>query len=169
MTDMDLINELGLGTATAAPAEASAAAGSASAAEPEDAVEAKSRPERSELKIVGEIKTGLGLLPAKQAFGGGGGGKRGSKYPFESLAAPTKNDAGEVTGYSFFEVKMSDVENADEKKLKGAIQAAVAAQNKSAKEAGEVTKYVSRALIENGAYVGTAVYRVDDTLGSDDD
>ena len=163
--DLDLINSLGLGASE--PTEQPAVV---EGTEPADEAEAATAPAKREaIKITGEIKTGLAALLPARAPSGGGFGKRGSKYPFEDLTAPAKNEAGEVTGYSFFEVRLTDVENADAKKLQSAIQAAVAAQNKQAKEAGEVTKYVSRTIVgEDGAYAGSSVYRVDDTINEDD-
>lgn len=160
-SDIDLINELGLGSS--ASTEAPAETVEATEAEP------AGRAPRSEIKIVNKPQVAVGLLPARVAFGGGNTGKRGSKYPFEELTEPQKDAEGNVVGYSFFEVKLADVENADAKKLQAAVQAAVAAQNKQAKAAGEGVKYVSRTLLgEQNEYVGTAVYRVDDTLGDDD-
>lgn len=155
--DLDLINSLGLGAVEGTEATAETAEVAAD-------VEAATAPaKRTEVKIVGTIAKKTGLLPAKVAFGGGGG-RSGSKYPFETLNAPTVEN-GEVVGYDFFEVRLTDVENADAKKLQGAIQAAVAAQNKKAKEDGEATYFVSRSVVEEGAYVGSAVYRTDDRDG----
>jgi len=168
MSDEALLAELGLGTTateTATPAvgaEPNAAENVAATEGAETAEKAKRAP-RVEIKI-NKTSTGVGLLPARVAFGGGGG-RQGSKYPFEDLTAPTKNEAGEVTGYSFFDILLSDVENADEKKLQGAIQAAVAQKNKQEKEAGTKTHYVSRTKLDDaGAYIGASVYRVDDTI-----
>lgn len=157
--EANILDELGL---TDASSETAVVETTASAATEEAAPVA--RAERTELKIVGEVAIATGLLPALERNGFGGGGKRGSKYPFEQLVEPTKNEAGEVTGYSNFTVRLDAVENADGKKLKGAIQAAVAQQNKQAKDSGAVERYVTRSVIENGEYVGSTVYRVDDTL-----
>lgn len=163
MSDMDLINSLGLGTTETETPVAT------ETTEVTEAPEAATAPaKRTEIKIVGTIVKATGLLPAR-APSGGGFGKKGSKYPFETLAAPTKDEAGAVTGYDYFEVKLTDVENADAKKLQGAIQAATAAANKTAKEDGSTVKYVSRTILDDeGAYVGSSVYRVDDTLEEDD-
>lgn len=157
----ELLNSLGLGDTSV---ETTSTETTVDAAEP-----ATAPAKRTEIKIVGEIKKSNGLLPAR-APSGGGFGKRESKYPFETLAAPSVDEAGTVTGYDFFEVKLSDVENADAKKLQGAIQAAVAAQNKKAKEDNSGVKYVSRTLLDAaGAYEGSAVYRVDNTIGEDEE
>lgn len=121
---------------------------------------------RVEIKIA---KTSLGvsaLLP-EQARGGGGFGEREQKYPFKDLVAPAKNEAGDVVGYAFFDVLLADTD-ADAKKLRGAVQAAVAAANKKAKEDGEPQRFVSRTkLDDDGAYIGSSVYRVDDTQDED--
>lgn len=121
---------------------------------------------RVEIKIA---KTSLGvsaLLP-EQARGGGGFGEREQKYPFKELVAPAKDAEGNVTGYAFFDVLLADTD-ADAKKLRGAVQAAVAAANKKAKEDGEPQRFVSRTkLDDDGAYIGSSVYRVDDTQDED--
>lgn len=160
MTDENLLAELGLsteGTATEATTETTG----------EAVAEKATRAPRVEIKI-NKTSVGLGLLPARVAFGGGGG-PRGSKYPFADLVAPAKDEAGNVTGYAFFDILLTDVENADEKKLQGAIQAAVAQQNKQNKADGSIVRYVSRTkLDESNAYVGSSVYRVDDTVAEDD-
>jgi hypothetical protein len=157
-SDMDLISSLGL-----APGDDTVGSSELSNDDKEPATSAP-RAERTELKIVGKIATGAGALPAEAPRGGGFGGKRGSKYPFEDLEAPAQNKDGSWA-YSFFTITLADVENADDKKLRGAIQAAVAQQNKQAKEANEKTKYVSRTVLDaSGAYAGSSVYRVDDTL-----
>lgn len=175
MTDNDLISSLGLGaetsTETAAPAAAETAGetvGEVAEGEGEGATEGRAK--RSEIKITQPIvKKQAALLPSK-AVGGGFGGKRGSKYPFETLDAPTKDAEGTVTGYDYFEVLLKDVENADQKKLQAAIQAATANANKAAKEANEPQRFVSRTVLgENEEYVGSAVYRVDDTIDGEDD
>lgn len=161
MNDAELLANLGL-TEDNSATEAT----TVDTAAPADEAEPKTKATRTEIKITGEIATTVrkGLPP--QARNGFGGGKRGSKYPFESLVAPVEVD-GEYE-YSNFTVKLTDVENADAKKLQGAIQAAVAAQNKQAKEAGSEVYYVSRTETgDNGEYVGSTVYRVDQTLGAD--
>lgn len=161
----ELLSALGLGDVAGEVATSDTASETVA-----DTAEAATTPvKRTEIKIVGEIKKSNGLLPAR-APSGGGFGKRESKYPFETLSAPSVDEAGSVTGYDFFEVKLSDVENADAKKLQGAIQAAVAAQNKKAKEENSGVKYVSRTLLDAaGAYEGSAVYRVDGTIGDDEE
>ena len=172
--EADLLNELGLGSAvteTAAVAEqatevaqtAPAAEVDANTGEAVTSADAAKAP-RTELKIVGEVAISGGLLPASQR-GAGFGGKRGSKYPFEDLDAPVKNEAGEVTEYKFFTVNLTDCEEGTPaEKLKGAINAATAQQNKVAKAENRVERYVTRQVVENGEYVGSSVYRVDDTL-----
>ncbi|QIG68410.1 hypothetical protein EVB62_008 [Rhizobium phage RHph_TM33] len=156
MSDLDLINQLGLGTETVTETAAEVAADAEAAT--------TSRAPRTEIKITGTIAKSSGRLPAR-ATNGGGFGDRESKYPFESLAAPVlaTDEEGEYWSFDFFEVKLSDVENADAKKLQGAIQAAAAAQNKKNREEGTGIKYVTRTVLgENEEYVGSAVYRVDD-------
>lgn len=172
-SDNDLISSLGLGdtASTTDTATVDATGEVADTTVDGDETEAgEGRAKRSEIKLVQPIvKKQAALLPSK-AVGGGFGGKRGSKYPFETLDAPTKNDAGEVTGYDYFEVLLKDVENADQKKLQAAIQAATANANKAAKEANEAQRFVSRTVLgENEEYVGSAVYRVDDTIDDGDD
>ncbi|QOE32073.1 hypothetical protein CPT_Palo_014 [Rhizobium phage Palo] len=155
MSDLDLLNDLGLTSdaTDGAPVEGDVVEGVEA--------EAATRAKRTEIKIVGTIAKQSGLLPAR-APSGGGFGERGSKYPFETLAAPTVDAEGNPTAFDFFEVKLTDVENADAKKLQGAIQAAVAAQNKTNKTEGNGIKYVSRTVLgEDGSYVGAAVYRTD--------
>ena len=155
-TDDALLSELGLTDDAAGAAEA-----------PVDTVADEAEPAtktaRTEIKVVGSIATGKRKgLPAL-VRNGFAGGKRGSKYPFESLVAPVEVD-GEYE-YSNFTVKLTDVENADAKKLQGAIQAATAAQNKQAKAEGNGVYYVSRTETgENGEYIGSTVYRVDQTI-----
>lgn len=160
MSDLDLLNDLGL---TSDETAASAAEGTAG-----DAEAATKTSQRTELKITGDVAvTKRKGLPAL-ARNGVGGGKRGSKYPFESLEAPVGPDADGEYEYSSFTVKLADVENADAKKLQGAIQAATAAQNKAAKEAGSSVYYVSRTETgDNGEYIGATVYRVDGTLDAE--
>lgn len=165
-TDNDLINSLGLGLG--ATAETTAAPSTeASTALAEETVD---RAKRTEIKIAKPIvKKQAALLPVR-TFGAGGGGKRGSKYPFDTLEAPTKDEAGNVTGYDYFEVLLDNVENADQKKLQTAVTAAVANANKAAKAEYSIARFVSRTVLgENEEYVGTAVYRVDDTIGDDED
>jgi len=171
-TDEALLAELGLGTTettTTAPvvgSEPTAAENVADAtAEVADTAEKAKRAPRVEIKINKPLTIGAGLLPARVAFGGGGG-RSGSKYPFADLVAPTVAEDGKtVTGYAFFDILLSDVENADEKKLQGVIQAAVAQQNKQEKEAGTKVHYVSRTKLDDkNAYIGSSVYRVDDTI-----
>lgn len=158
----DILDELGLGggdTSVAEPAgeKSNAAGGAAPAAAPADGGEKTVRKSIT----VNSTSTGVGALPA-QVRGFGGGGERGSKYPFKELTAPVDNGEGGFN-YSFFTVKIADTD-ADEKSLKSAVQSAVAAQNKSAKEDGSDVRYVTRTIVENGAYIGSSVYRVDATL-----
>lgn len=159
-TDDALLSELGL---------TDDASGAETAAETEalhgDEAEAATKTARTEIKVVGSIATGKRKgLPAL-VRNGFAGGKRGSKYPFESLVAPIGPDADGDYEYDFFTVNLTDVENADAKKLQGAIQAATAAQNKQAKAEGNGVYYVSRTETgENGEYVGSTVYRVDQTI-----
>lgn len=158
-TDDALLSELGL---------TDDAAGAETAAEPDaagDEAEAATKTARTEIKVVGSIATGKRKgLPAL-VRNGFAGGKRGSKYPFESLVAPIGPDADGDYEYDFFTVNLTDVENADAKKLQGAIQAATAAQNKQAKAEGNGVYYVSRTETgENGEYIGSTVYRVDQTI-----
>lgn len=158
--EANILDELGLGGAEQ-PVEQIAAVdeNTGEVVTPADAAAAP----RTELKIVGEVAVSGGLLPASQR-GAGFGGKRGSKYPFEQLEAPVKDANGTVTEYKFFTVRLDQTENADAKKLSGAINAATSAQNKAAKDEGRIERYVTRQVVENGEYVGSSVYRVDDTL-----
>jgi hypothetical protein len=158
----ELLSSLGLDTTAAETAAANEVAPEAAH---EAAVEGAEKAVREAIKITGTIAVASGELPAEAPRGGFATGERGSKYPFADLVAPVKNEETGKFAYSFFEVKLTDVENADAKKLQGAIQAAVAAQNKKHKEKGEVVKYVSRTLLDaQEAYVGSAVYRVDATI-----
>lgn len=165
MSDIDLINSLGLGATNEGAANTETEATEVTS----EAAEAATAPaKRTEIKIVGSIATsGVAALPAR-APSGGGFGERGSKYPFDDLAAPTKDAEGNVTEYKRFTVLLKDVENADAKKLQAAIQAATAAQNKKHKDAGRTTYFVSRTeLDDDGAYIGSSVYRVDDTIDAE--
>lgn len=158
VNDDALLAELGL-TGDTAPTETA----TATTAEP------KERAKRSEIKIVGKIASGISALLPAQERNGGGFGERERKYPFDDLVAPTKDVDGNVTGFAYFEVLLADVENADAKKLRGAIQAAVAASNKSAKEKGTPERFVSRTKLDDDkAYIGSVVYRVDDTQDEDE-
>lgn len=166
-TDDALLAGLGLGDA--APTEGAEASQEAPAEETV-AADVATKPKRTEIKIVGEIKKARGLLPPK-AIPTGFGGKTGSKYPFETLGAPEVADgtdpevpAGTILGYDYFEVFLKDVENADAKKLQGAIQAATSTQNSDDDNKAKGVKYVSRTLVDDdGAYIGSAVYRTDGT------
>lgn len=161
MTDMNddaLLAELGLtGNAETTATETAGAATATPKAEKQKRVEIK----------IATVSTGVAALLPDQARGGGGFGEREQKYPFKELAAPAKDEAGNVTGYAFFEVLLADTD-ADAKKLRGAVQAAVAAANKKAKEDNEPQRFVSRTKLDaDGAYVGSQVYRVDDTQDED--
>lgn len=153
-SDDALLSALGLAGGEETPAEPTEA-------ETPSEAEAATKAPRTELKITGEIATQKRRgLPVLERSGFGGGGKRGSKYPFEGLAAPEAD--GDDFLYDSFTVKLTDVENADAAKLRGAIQAAVAAQNKQTKEDGSNVYYISRTETgENGEYVGSTVYRTD--------
>ena len=157
-TDDALLSELGLTDDAAGAAEAPAETVA-------DEAEPATKTARTEIKVVGAIATGKRKgLPAL-VRNGFAGGKRGSKYPFEELAAPVGPDADGEYEYASFTVNLTDVENADAKKLQGAIQAATAAQNKQAKAEGNGVYYVSRTETgENGEYIGSTVYRVDQTI-----
>lgn len=157
MSDNDLIASLGLGETAAE----TAATNSVEAEGADTAGADAARAPRTEIKV-NAISKGKGALPA-QAPRGGFGEKRGSKYPFEDLGAPEKDGEGNWV-YDYFEVKLSDTENADAKKLQSAVQAATAQQNKAHKDDKSKPYYVSRTIVEDGAYVGSAVYRVDTTL-----
>lgn len=130
-----------------------------------DEAEAATKAPRTEIKITGDIaqKVRKGL-PQLERKGFGGGGKTGSKYPFADLAAPIGPDADGEYEYASFTVLLTDVENADANKLRGAIQAATAAQNKQAKADGSGLYFKSFSeLGDNGEYIGSSVYRVDGT------
>lgn len=145
MSDLDL-SALGLSAdAGSAVVETAVAAEAASEA---------SRAPRTEIKVNATKRARIAAVP-EQERSGFGGGKRGSKYPFESLEAP------DATGFDSFEVLLADTENADAKKLQGAIQAAVAKQNKDAKAEGLATYFVSRSIVEDGEYKGALVVRTD--------
>lgn len=146
----ELMNVLGLAGTEGADASTETATTEA---------EAASRGPRTEIKIgnVGRTKA-VGLPEVKR---GGGFGERGSKYPFDDLVAPVVREDGE-TEYDLFEVLLADVENADATKLQKAVQAATAAANKSAKDAGETKYFKSFSIIKEGEYVGSSVYRTDD-------
>jgi hypothetical protein len=110
--------------ATAAPAEAVAEAASA---------------EREEVDV-GDIEVGfIDFIPASKRTSGG------SKYKFDSLAAPALNAAGK-TAYGFFRVSLQP--GVDEAKLKRSVQSATTQANKQAKNGGSDAYYVTRA--ENG-------------------
>lgn len=130
-----------------------------------DEVEAATKAPRTEIKITGEIaqKVRKGL-PQLERKGFGGGGKTGSKYPFADLAAPVGPDADGDYEYASFVVLLTDVENANADKLRGAIQAATAAQNKAAKADGTGLYFKSFSVLgDNGEYIGSEVFRVDAT------
>lgn len=159
-TETDLIASLGL-SAASAPADVTAAQDAADDAE----VATKPTERKPALKIdAAQIVKGRGRLPALRR-GGGGGGNKGSKYPFDELAAPTEATDEEGTYFEFdnFEIRLAAVENADEARLRSALTAAVATQNKKEKEANSGKRFVTRSLLDDaGAYAGVAVYRVDD-------
>lgn len=167
----DILAELGLAgeatEATEAKRTEAVAEGGGAAPAAETTTEtaqegSTAKQERKQIKIA-TVSTGVAsLLPASKRGAGFGGGERGSKYPFEDLAAPT--DAG----YSFFTVNLSDTDAEDEKALRSAVQSAVSARNKKAKEDGKEEKYVTRTNTDDaGAFTGVSVYRVDNTLDDD--
>ncbi len=162
MSDLDIL--AGLGLTDDATTETAAAAETVTETVADEA-EAATKAPRTEIKITGDIaqKVRKGL-PQLERKGFGGGGKTGSKYPFADLAAPIGPDADGEYEYASFTVLLSDVENADANKLRGAIQAATAAQNKQAKAEGTGLYFKSFSeLGDNGEYIGSSVYRVDGT------
>lgn len=127
--------------------------------------EAATKAPRTEIKITGDIaqKVRKGL-PQLERKGFGGGGKTGSKYPFADLVAPVGPDADGEYEYASFVVLLTDVENADANKLRGAIQAATAAQNKAAKAENTGLYFKSFSVLgTNDEYIGSEVFRVDAT------
>lgn len=161
-TDDALLATLGLTEDTADAASTPTPAETVS--EVSEEAEAPTKAPRTEIKITGEIASGVRKgLPVLVRTGFGGGGKKGSKYPFESLAAPVGPDAEGLYDFANFMVLLSDVENADPKKLQGALQAATAAQNKTAKDEGTTVRFQSFSVLgDNEEYIGTQVFRVDD-------
>lgn len=164
-TDADILAGLGLvDDGTEAQTVTASDVGSVEAVIGEEA-EAATKATRTEIKITGDIaqKVRKGL-PQLERKGFGGGGKTGSKYPFADLVAPVGPDADGEYEYASFVVLLTDVENADANKLRGAIQAATAAQNKAAKAENTGLYFKSFSVLgANDEYIGSEVFRVDGT------
>lgn len=104
------------------------------------------------------------FLPAQRR----GGGSKDSKYDFDSLVAPVAKEDGSGYRYATFLVKPEDAENFDAERVKRSVQSAVTAANKSAKDDGLPNKYVTRQNIVAGVFVGVTVFRVDQTLATEE-
>ena len=96
------------------------------------------------------------------------GGKGGSKYEFDKLAAPVAKEDGTGFKYAMFVAKLANPED-DTDALKRSVQSATTAENKSHKDAGTPNRYITRQHIVGGEFVGVAVFRVDATLDVEND
>ena len=110
--------------------------------------------EREEVDV-GEIEIGeLDFIPASKRTSGG------SKYKFDSLAAPTDKENGKK-GYAFFRVTLQPGVDAD--KLTRSVQSATTQANKQSKDRGGVAYYVTRAENDtDGKFKSILVIRTDD-------
>jgi hypothetical protein len=126
----------------------------------EDAVVA--RAPRTKVKLAEiKVETGFSLAPITRGVGFGGG--RESKYKFDELAEPVNvAKKGEEPKWEYSTMLIAGEAGEDPKKVASSARAAVAAQNKKHKDAGETVRFVSRA---EGANV--RVYRVDGTISED--
>ncbi|AUZ94728.1 hypothetical protein HOR97_gp02 [Agrobacterium phage Atu_ph03] len=145
-TDDDLLGDLGL--------EDNATAPTADAAAP--AADAAAKTEREEVKI-GELEAvSFDAIPPQRR----GGGASGSKYKFETIAAPVAKDGG---GYSYSGTLVRLVEGEDADKLKRSVQSATTQANAKAKEDGAVERFITRQHVEKGEFAGVYIIRVDGT------
>jgi hypothetical protein len=156
MSDNDALADLGLDLGL------DIAAGAADT--PAAHTEKKTRAPRETVEI-GELEFGSAdFVPALKR--GGGGGATGSKYQFDKLVAPVAKEDGTGWKYSTFVARAQPEVDVD--KLKRSVQSAVTAENRKNKEANSPVRFVTRSLQEAGEITGVIVYRVDQTLASEE-
>lgn len=126
-----------------------------------DTAPAEPKQKREEVEI-GELEFGeADFLPALKR-----GGEKGSKYDFDGLGAPVAKEDGSGFRYKFFTVRrLPDV---DLDKLKRSVQSATTAANRAEKEAGSGKYFATRSYVENGEQVGIRVFRVDNTVKTEE-
>lgn len=160
-----------LGGGAPVPAQAETASGAdtvgeANEAQPATTAEAaKTRAPRVEVAIADLEFEQFDLIPAQKRFGGGN--NAGSKYDFDSLAAPVAKADGSGFSYSAFTVKPADAANFDAERLKRSVQSAAAGANREAKDQNLPNRFLTRSVIVDGQYVGHRVFRVDATQDTD--
>lgn len=165
IADLGLDEALGADTATGTVDTADAAA--ASVNPPEAAETGEPGKVKRQHVNVGELEFGsMDILPEIKR-GGGGGGKRESKYKFDELAAPVAKEDGSGFTYAFFTAKVQD--GVDPEALRRSVQSATTAENKTQKDAGSKTRFITRSAIKDGELVGYHVIRVDDTVKAEAD
>jgi hypothetical protein len=126
----------------------------------EDAV-VKTRAPRTAVKLAEiKIEGGFSLAPITRAAGFGGG--RESKYKFDEQTEPVNVGSAKEPKWEYSTQLIVGEEGEDPKKVASSARAAVAAQNKKHKDAGEKVRFVSRAEGNN-----IRIYRVDDTIAED--
>jgi hypothetical protein len=153
-TDDDLLGGLGLDdgaeTTPTAPVE--------DAAQPTDAAKTT----REEVKI-GELEAvSFDSIPPQRR---NGGGASGSKYKFETIAAPVSKEEG---GYKYDGKLVRLIEGEDADKLKRSVQSATTQANAQAKEANEVNRYITRQYVDKGEFAGVYIIRVDGTQDAEE-
>lgn len=98
-------------------------------------------------------------LPPLERKGFGGGGRQGSKYPFEKLNAPTGE--GDQRRYTSFTIRVPEGE--DYERVRRSVQSAATNANSQAKTAGLPNYYVTRQFNnDKGEAVGIRVFRTDE-------
>lgn len=148
-TDDDLLGGLGL--------ETEAVAGPVDGAASDAGTETTAKAEREEVKI-GELEAvSFDAIPAQRRPGGASG----SKYKFETIAAPVAKDDG--SGYNYSGTLVRLVEGEDAAKLKRSVQSATTQANAQSKAAGEDNRYITRQYVEKGEFAGVYIIRVDGT------
>lgn len=113
------------------------------------------RAPRKEVEV-GEILLGEADELPELVRLGGGGGRTGSKYPFDQLAAPVDNGNGGLK-YATFTVNVQA--GVDPDALKRSVQSAATAANRDAKASGSGAKFETRSKNVDGVVVGVTVYR----------
>ncbi len=102
--------------------------------------------------VIGDLEFGtIDFIPTAKRTGGG------SKYKFDTLAAPKKNEATGKIDYAFFIAKLE--QGVDEDKLRRSVQSATTQANRQGKPAGKY--FVSRSVSKEGKFVGMQVIRTD--------
>lgn len=152
-------------TAQAETASGADTVGEANETQPAPAAEAAKRAPRVEVAIADLEFEQFDLIPAQKRFGGGN--NAGSKYDFDSLAAPVAKADGSGFSYSAFTVKPADAANFDAERLKRSVQSAAAGANREAKDQNLPNRFLTRSVIVDGQYVGHRVFRVDATQDTD--